>query len=46
MQTATSTLKFAIEGLNCGACAARAEKAMAGVEGVAEAHVNLSLIHI
>lgn len=37
-----TTLRFEVSGLNCGACAARAEKAMAGVAGVASAHVNFA----
>ncbi len=37
-----ATLRFEIEGLNCGSCAARAQKAMEGVDGVVSAHVNLA----
>jgi len=37
-----TTMRFEISGLNCGACAARAEKAMSGVAGVASAHVNFA----
>lgn len=37
-----TTLRFEIEGLNCGACAARSEKAMSGVAGVTSAHVNFA----
>jgi Cu+-exporting ATPase len=37
-----ATLRFDVDGLNCGACAARAEKAMAGVDGVASAYVNFA----
>lgn len=37
-----ATLRFQIDGLNCGACAARAEKAMSGVGGVDSAHVNFA----
>ncbi|MCF2871068.1 cadmium-translocating P-type ATPase [Octadecabacter sp. G9-8] len=37
-----TTMRFEISGLNCGACAARAEKAMSGVAGVVSAHVNLA----
>ena len=37
-----ATLRFEIDGLNCGACAARAEKAMAAVGGVVTAHVNFA----
>lgn len=34
-------LDFEIDGLNCGACVARAEKAIASVAGVEKAEVNL-----
>lgn len=37
-----AALRFEVDGLNCGACAARAEKAMAGVSGVVSAHVNFA----
>ena len=37
-----TTLRFEVSGLNCGACAARAERAMAGVPGVTSATVNLA----
>ena len=37
-----TALRFEVDGLNCGACAARAEKAMAGVAGVTSAHVNFA----
>ena len=37
-----TTLRFAIDGLNCGACAARAERAMSTVAGVASVHVNFA----
>jgi len=37
-----TTMRFEISGLNCGACAARAEKAMSGVAGVTSAHVNFA----
>jgi len=37
-----AVLRFEVEGLNCGGCAARAEKAIAGVTGVAAAHVNFA----
>ena len=36
------SLTFDIEGLHCGACVGRAEKALGAVEGVLLAHVNLS----
>ncbi|SFL10122.1 heavy metal translocating P-type ATPase [Shimia haliotis] len=35
-------LDFQIAGLNCAGCVGRAEKALAGVEGVSEASVNLA----
>jgi len=37
-----ATLRFEIDGLSCGACAARAEKAMTAVGGVVTAHVNFA----
>ncbi|MDA9207496.1 heavy metal translocating P-type ATPase [Octadecabacter sp.] len=37
-----ATLRFEIQGLNCGACAARAQKAMSTVGGVTSAHVNFA----
>ena len=37
-----ATLRFEIEGLNCGACAARAEKAMSAVTGIVSVNVNLA----
>ncbi|WP_375281531.1 heavy metal translocating P-type ATPase [Pseudooctadecabacter sp.] len=37
-----ATFRFDIEGMTCGGCAARAEKAMAGVPGVASAAVNFA----
>lgn len=37
-----TTMRFEISGLNCGACAARSEKAMSGVAGVESAYVNLA----
>ncbi|MCF2904835.1 cadmium-translocating P-type ATPase [Octadecabacter sp. CECT 8868] len=37
-----ATLRFEIEGMTCGGCAARAQKALAGVEGVISANVNLA----
>ena len=36
------TLRFDVDGMTCGGCAARAEKAMAGVEGVASAAINFA----
>ncbi len=41
-EPAMATLRFEIQGLNCGACAARAQKAMSAVGGVTSAHVNLA----
>ncbi len=40
--SAATTHTFDVSGLSCGACAGRAEKALAAVEGVVLAHVNLS----
>jgi len=39
MATATT---YDIQGLHCGACVARAERALTAVEGVSVAHVNLA----
>ena len=36
------TLRFDVDGMTCGGCAARAEKAMAGVEGVVSASINFA----
>ena len=38
----TQTLSFAINGLSCGGCAARAERALSAVEGLSDVHVNLA----
>ena len=38
-------VELALQGMTCGACAARIEKTLNGIDGV-EAAVNLSLIHI
>ncbi|KAF0675755.1 heavy metal translocating P-type ATPase [Profundibacterium mesophilum] len=35
-------LNFSLEGLSCASCVGRAERALSGVEGVREAHVNLA----
>lgn len=35
-------LRFEVTGMTCGGCAGRAERALAGVEGVTEASVNLA----
>lgn len=40
--SASTTLTYDIDGLHCGACVSRAERALAAVEGVAQAHVNLA----
>ncbi|MGP6089098.1 heavy metal translocating P-type ATPase [Antarctobacter jejuensis] len=37
-----SVLRFEVTGMTCGGCAGRATRALAGVEGVAEANVNLA----
>ena len=37
-----TTLTFEVDGLSCGACAARAEKAMSAVAGVHRAEVNFA----
>ena len=37
-----NTVSFAVTGLNCGGCAARAERALAAVPGVATAAVNFA----
>ena len=34
---------FAVQGMTCGACSARVEKALAAEPGVVEVHVNLAL---
>ena len=36
------TLRFDVDGMTCGGCAARAEKAMAGVAGVESASINFA----
>ena len=38
----TTSLTIRIDGLNCASCVGRAQKALAGVEGVADAAVNLA----
>ncbi|MBD3664949.1 copper-translocating P-type ATPase [Sulfitobacter sp. TSTF-M16] len=38
----SDTLTFTVQGLSCGACAARAERALGAVPGVVSAQVNLS----
>lgn len=38
----TATLNFDINGMTCGGCAARAERAMSAVGGVAEASANFA----
>lgn len=35
-------MRFEVSGLNCGACAARSQKAMAALPGVVSAHVNFA----
>ena len=37
----TSTVKFPVEGMSCGACAARIKGALKEIDGVAEVEVNL-----
>lgn len=37
-----STLQFPVTGLSCAGCVGRAEKALAAVDGVSEAQVNLA----
>ncbi|WP_323768230.1 heavy metal translocating P-type ATPase [Antarctobacter sp.] len=37
-----SVYRFEVTGMTCGGCAGRAERALAGVPGVAEASVNLA----
>lgn len=37
-----TVMRFEVSGLNCGGCAARAEKAMSAVPGVLFAHVNFA----
>ncbi|HCP82031.1 MAG TPA: cadmium-translocating P-type ATPase [Octadecabacter sp.] len=34
--------RFEVDEMTCGGCAARAQKAMAGVEGVTSAHINFA----
>ena len=41
-QANTETLTAAVEGMHCAACVGRVEKALAGVDGVREASVNLA----
>ncbi|MGH9189191.1 MAG: heavy metal translocating P-type ATPase, partial [Acidimicrobiales bacterium] len=38
----STTGEFKISGMHCGSCAARVEKALAGEDGVADAHVNFA----
>ena len=42
-EVALDRLDFSVEGMSCAACAARVEKAVAKVPGVAEATVNFAL---
>lgn len=37
-----ASYRFDVDGMTCGGCAARAQKAMAGVAGVTSAHVNFA----
>ena len=37
------TRVFRVEGMTCSACSSRVEKALSGVPGVVDAHVNLAL---
>ncbi|MEJ6478513.1 MAG: copper-translocating P-type ATPase [Octadecabacter sp.] len=39
---AQTTLNFEIDGMSCGACVGRAERAIAAVQGVTRAEVNLA----
>ena len=41
-QTNTEKLTVAVQGMSCAACVRRVEKALAGVDGVREASVNLA----
>ena len=38
----TTTLTFPLDGLHCGSCVARADKALAAVDGVRDVNVNLA----
>ena len=38
----TTTLTFPVDGLHCGSCVGRAEKALQSVEGVGDVNVNLA----
>ena len=38
----TETLKLQLSGMSCGSCVGRAEKALAGVDGVQDVSVNLA----
>ena len=44
MATATerTRLDFPVKGMHCAGCVAKVERALRGVEGVAEANVNLA----
>ncbi|SMX43508.1 heavy metal translocating P-type ATPase [Octadecabacter ascidiaceicola] len=37
-----ASYRFDVDEMTCGGCAARAQKAMAGVEGVTSAHINFA----
>ncbi|WP_411890114.1 heavy metal translocating P-type ATPase [Yoonia sp. SDW83-1] len=39
---AAAEIRFGIEGMSCGSCVGRAERALTAVPGVAAAHVNLA----
>ncbi len=41
-QTATSEISFGVQGMTCASCVRRVEKALAKVDGVAQASVNLA----
>ena len=41
-QTATSEIFFGVQGMTCASCVRRVEKALAKVDGVAQASVNLA----
>lgn len=38
-----TSIKIGIDGMHCASCSARVEKALAGLQGVKSAHVNLAL---
>ena len=42
----TSTIDFKVEGMTCGSCAARVQRALERVEGVEHADVNFATHHV